>query len=1719
MKRKRKIFALTCLGTMLFQTFSPLTALALTSGPVSTDASSFEPVDTSTMVNPVTGGFVYNLPLLEVPGPEGSYPLSLSYHAGINPEQESSWVGLGWTLNPGAISRSVNGFPDDWANNQASRRDYWAGGVTNITSVGVTVPIHNFGSINLGLIQVSDTYAGVGYGWNAGVTVGIGGEASPFSGSVGIGSNPFSSGLSVTGGVGMSFAKFGNSSLGLSGSVGENNSIGISAGSEAGILGASLSTDGGFAFSAPGYKGSLANSKDGQVRTQTRSTSLNLILFKYSNTRTRYWTDETETSNIYGTLNANQGFDLPMARDVINDSYHLTQYSVLDEKNPEKEQGGAFPAFDSYVVTGQGIGGNIRPYMFQGAVTKQNVIERESANSLRETVQYGNSEPNVRGIGFRFIGDFSNTLIQNYTPFNSDASAIKFSRPPFSKISEKYTYGTRNYEPSNQNLSGSKSITYFQSNSNGNIYAISGQSDFIPPVAKGLDRAKHAAPISGGSSYAGIAGFAITNESGVTYHYNLPAYNYDEESYQENSRKSSGLRFNRQTKSAGYAYTWHLTAITGPDYVDRGTPGVLDDSDYGYWVSFEYGKWNDQFVWRTPSEGFMENFDQDFNSVSMGKKEVYYLNSIRTRTHTALFEKDVRTDGKSASVESFNKNWSSQNNVSTDYSNQGVYNINSTQSLRLSHVYILKNGTFSNLGTAVGGTSGLIPAGRTVNCTDCELPNNILDMNDINVYGRNKLESNSLRVIDLNYDYSLAKGSTTSFNFASPITKLGKLTLKSMKVRGKGGVSHLPATEFGYNLSTEEQKVAEGIVDADDRITYVKELYEIGDLIETDSPNPIYYGYVQEIIPNGDEYDYIIKGGNIMKRGLNRVRRTKNPPFQKNKYDYWGMFKSDYFDSTEKNINRTPTRGSIKSTDVWSLRKIKTMTGAIVDIGYEGHDFKNSLYSENRSIWFDSMYEVLPGVYRIQSSNIANNCKNFFKVGDKFNAYFFRKFLVKVRPSDIEYVEASDLLRTEVNISNTASNYIEIKLLPGQVENMFHVGDNRYDQTQVMGINFSPTPLGVNTPGGSGVRVVSMTMTSIDGVKNNSTYSYNGSENSGSSGSVIYEPLAFEKFRYSGQVSDSYARSFTSSLNPEIDNSVKFANELPGPSVMYGRVETASEIIYPDGAKTLPSQITVSEFFSFPDLQISLNDVTQSVYSPGVYSTRNLLLRKFVTLLGSPKSISYFDGNGKLTKRILKQYLHNGVSGDFFANYKIKLEKFGYQGLLAERFSEVKNVFNNSNNTWETKGTMTAREDYPLVNIGTVEYNYIHNTKTSTQINAFDFFSGSVTESINTDSYGNSFLTKNEPAYHNYYDMAPSQLRRGNKNMLIQIASSNTYRLNNQGAIESLVSANYNVWSNKGQVLNENGDVILQDGSIVGNGNVWRQTTSYIWMPSQVLANGMIDTNSFVAFPFTNPSTADLSWKINKKTSLMDPYSHELSMMDFKGNHVSTRYGYRNTKTVLGGTFAKYGEIAFSGAEDENISNNKKFEVKKGGGVVAPIPINAHTGQKSLALDVNKTGFEYSVPVSELTIGRTYTVAVWVAKGPAKNVKLYYELDGVQKSVSASSLVSTKVSGNWVLVNFDIKVTAGTQVKVYARNDGTEPVFIDDFRFHPKNSSTVASVYDENTGELTHTLNQYNLFTRYEYNAMGQLVATYVEQFGRAPYKSSESQLNYSTKSFIGLGN
>ncbi len=153
---------------LLIEIISPSVALALTGGPAQPELSSFEPIGTTDMVNLFSGDFVYNIPLLTVPGPNGGYPINLAYHAGIGMEQEASWTGLGWNVNVGAINRMMRGLPDDF-NGENIKKTYYTkpNSTIGISFGSPTVELFNFDAakgfgVQFDLSLYYNTYKGMG---------------------------------------------------------------------------------------------------------------------------------------------------------------------------------------------------------------------------------------------------------------------------------------------------------------------------------------------------------------------------------------------------------------------------------------------------------------------------------------------------------------------------------------------------------------------------------------------------------------------------------------------------------------------------------------------------------------------------------------------------------------------------------------------------------------------------------------------------------------------------------------------------------------------------------------------------------------------------------------------------------------------------------------------------------------------------------------------------------------------------------------------------------------------------------------------------------------------------------------------------------------------------------------------------------------------------------------------------------------------------------------------------------------------------------------------------------------------------------------------------------------------------------------------------------------------------------------------------------------------
>ena len=223
MRKHLRFKASILLLVFLADIFSPLRLLAITSGPSQPEMATFTPAGTTELVDPFTGDFSYNIPLMDVEG----YPINIAYNSGVTMEQEASWVGLGWNLNVGTINRSVRGLPDDFKGDQISSKTNMKD--LKITKVGGGFSTEIFGTetgfdfqVGKNLSFINNSYKGFGIerGFSMGPKLNIGGFSANAQKGVKLNSHD---GASTS------------SSLGISLSImNENNSSGFSIGGNMG---------------------------------------------------------------------------------------------------------------------------------------------------------------------------------------------------------------------------------------------------------------------------------------------------------------------------------------------------------------------------------------------------------------------------------------------------------------------------------------------------------------------------------------------------------------------------------------------------------------------------------------------------------------------------------------------------------------------------------------------------------------------------------------------------------------------------------------------------------------------------------------------------------------------------------------------------------------------------------------------------------------------------------------------------------------------------------------------------------------------------------------------------------------------------------------------------------------------------------------------------------------------------------------------------------------------------------------------------------------------------------------------------------------------------------------------------------------------------------------------------------------------------------------------
>lgn len=179
--RKAKAIAIVLSYSFILDLVFPTITYGI-GGPDTPEATAFTPAGVTNMVDPFTGAFSYNIPLLDI----GGYPINIAYSGSPNMEQEASWVGLGWNINPGAINRQKRGMPDDFKGDLVHEEMNMRPNQTFATSVALGGEAFgfDFGGANVNIGFKLNNYDGFGITSGAGVSLSASEGAA--SGSLGV---------------------------------------------------------------------------------------------------------------------------------------------------------------------------------------------------------------------------------------------------------------------------------------------------------------------------------------------------------------------------------------------------------------------------------------------------------------------------------------------------------------------------------------------------------------------------------------------------------------------------------------------------------------------------------------------------------------------------------------------------------------------------------------------------------------------------------------------------------------------------------------------------------------------------------------------------------------------------------------------------------------------------------------------------------------------------------------------------------------------------------------------------------------------------------------------------------------------------------------------------------------------------------------------------------------------------------------------------------------------------------------------------------------------------------------------------------------------------------------------------------------------------------------------------------------------------------------------
>lgn len=1338
------------------------------------------------------------------------------------------------------------------------------------------------------------------------------------------------------------------------------------------------------------------------------------------------------------------------------------------------------PAYDNYHLSGPGISGKLRPYIFKNAM-----LAKEK--------------------------------LPSYTGYNANKGKTQFH---FENSTHKSVYQAD--APDNRIKSGFfiKHFTNSEINNSGNLYNNATQTGFLD--YRGITTTRRP---SNEFDETGIGGIQVTAPNGITYHYSLPVYTQSEVGKSFNlypifkndiTLKTNNVEaFDVTCKKYKFANSWKLTAVTGPDYQDANNNKMADEGDKGYWISYNYSLWTNSFITASNIYNYSDGFVRQATQINrrdgytgymplihkkafsngLSDNQIYVLNYIRTATHTAYFIKDVRLDAHS------------YDNVLQSPS------VPPTPLLKLKRIVLLRNQDKALIENNAPWKLSNVDSRFNSSVFTSPYDSKLIHIDKYNL-NKSIIDFKSIKSIDFTTDYSLSKKLYDNINNTYSSTRVsyafgnsafcvlnysstllyalvnkssysstdpansGKLTLNEINFYEDQALKVFPSYQFNYyKNNSADNPDYDG--DKTDLWGYYKSDYSgLGDSHFTTptSASNIHAWSLKEITtPRGENIKIEYEADEYIKEGFN------NDPH----YGFYDL--------------PNPTSEMPKI-----IMPLNTFDKSNINLTFTFKDYNNIL----------------------TANSTPNNCKlSYLVVPMQIGCTSWDQDPPPPYTTILTYLQGNMAQGTSTPQGDNAL------IVPGAFSHCNGVNSgipgavykpdiwwdcnpdgsfNSHDYNKAIAMGYLLMKF-VKLYGG-GVRVKNIITTdpsTSDSYKRN--YTYEGG----------YIPVVPIPFAIASQTEFSQYLLW--------DNVNLLLPEGGSSSIGYSKVTAKSINKY-----NISNGYTT---FHFQNDRITNPLVTKASYAfnnhiscscaenPPVeriqvafqhFDITSTFQNKDIVMLGKIREIDHYNSDNKLVASTKYEYDDTKEIKETFPN-------------LLESIIDIPFIFkchnpNSNPTTWYFSCKGSERYKYFMYNAHcqpklSKVTNMINDITTTTGYS----YKSDINEAYKIEQGGQTSLnnaTEKEYAYVSEPALGFKAINETNKNQVLlpskiktaHAPSWNTGYITGEKKVTYKKAFNYRFFN-------------------PSTGYYETTTQNMNWYTLDETFERLLDDKTLTSN--INPGT----YRLTSKTTLFSTDNSVIEERGLNDRPTCVKFGYNNLYKLSGISNANYNSFAFTGYEDTvtvapgvvhfggeiNGGNYRSGSVYSqwitSGMFSIPVLtsiINPHTGNYFAKVPANAFGPTYRSRNFETD--RKYRSQVWVHKNSPINAKLVLHLQGSDASnnpindyqeISKNNSSNIQV-GDWILMNLEINVpssldlTKTHSLAAYVWNLGTSDAYFDDFKFYPIDAPITGNVYDLKTGRLITVLDEENFATIFSYDAAGRTVSVYKETKTNGLVKLSE---------------